>query len=427
MQSARVLFFILLLAALPSAGQDCDCARVGAPCSAYWDGAAVFVGRVESVARETAARRVRFTLLERFRGPSSSTVDVLTGPSGQRCSLAFKVGREYLVYASRVDGGLFVPACSRTRDVEDAAADLAYARGLKDGTTAAGRITGQVLRGRRDLNGKTSGPSEPMAGVTVRVARDGAGSQTITNHAGDFVVASAGAGKYDVRVDVPDGYYSDDSSSIVELGDARGCADVSATFYSNAVVAGRVVDASARPVPGLTIEIATASLSQRRKTITDRDGRYEITRLPAGRFVVGVNTGLQKNAAPVKVFHPGVDKIASATRVALGQGQRVTLDDLRIPSHITFVAVSGFVLDADGTAAEGARVYLRGVAEGDHIVAEPALVDFLGRFVIAALSGVEYEIFAERSRSPRTDSTEPLRLTVGEGMKPLRLVLRRRY
>jgi protocatechuate 3,4-dioxygenase beta subunit len=400
----------LMFAPLVSARQECGCARVERPCSAYWADAAVFVGRVESVTREAGTRRVRLAVVESFRGVSASTVDVLTGPAGQRCSLPFKPGREYLVYASHSApaGDLTATACSRTRGIEDAGADLAYARAIKDGAPVPGRITGQVLLGRRDIDGRALRMAEPIANVNVRLTKDDGADVVTTNQAGDFAIEARSAGNYTVRVDVPDGYYADHPSSTVELRDARGCADVRTTLYPNGVIAGRVIDPSGRPIAGLTIEIATATLRQRRKTITDRDGRYEMTRLPPGRFVVGTNA-------------------VSASRVTLAAGQRVALGDFRIPAHIKYVSVSGFVLDVDGTPAEGARVYVRGIAEGDHIVAEPATVDFLGRFVIAVLAGADYQIFAERSRPPRTDSTEPVHVIATEGLKPLRLVLRRRY
>jgi hypothetical protein len=419
--SAAGLFVaVLLLTSSPAAQGTCECARAEAPCSAYWTGNVVFVGRVESVRRDAGGRRVTFSVLERFRGVSSNRVDVLTGASSDRCSLTFKAGREYVVYASRDARGVATGACSRTREIEDAAADLAYARSLNDGTAAPGRVSGQVLLGSRDLAGRTLSSSKPLEGLTVRVTKNDATTTAGTNLAGDFSIDALGAGRYQVRVDVPDGYYAENATSIAELPDPRACANVTATLYSNGLLSGRVVDASGRPVAGLTIDVSTPTLGQHRSALTDREGKYEVSRLPSGRFVVGIKT-------TPRIFHPGVDTIASAARITLAPGQRMALGDLRVPSRIKFIAVSGFVLDPDGTPAEGARVYLRGAAEGDRIIAEPAIVDFLGRFVIAALAGADYEIFAERSRSPGTDSTEPQRISASEELKPLRLVLRRRY
>ncbi len=123
--------------------------------------------------------------------------------------------------------------------------------------------------------------------------------------------------------------------------------------------------------------------------------------------------------------------LAAATRVGLAAGEHLGLADFRLPADQSYVPVSGVVFDADGMPAEGARVYLKGVGEDDRIVSEPVAVDFVGRFVIAALAGTDYLLFAERSRpegrSSRMDSTDQLRLTAVEGLKPVRLRLERRY
>jgi protocatechuate 3,4-dioxygenase beta subunit len=235
-------------------------------------------------------------------------------------------------------------------------------------------------------------------------------------------------------VDVPDRYYAEDPIGTVELRDPRSCAEVERRLYDNGRLAGRVVDSGGRPVPGLTIELGTTKGTQTRRTITDRDGRYEFGRLPSARFVIGIQTSphSKNELRASRVFHPGVEKLASATPIAVGPGARVALDDFKVPGHLHYVAVSGVVFDPDGWPAQGARVYLKGVDEGtDYILSEPATADASGRFVIAALAGADYRVFAERSRSvtntPRMDASDQLRLTVVEGLKPLRLTLRRRY
>ena len=76
-------------------------------------------------------------------------------------------------------------------------------------------------------------------------------------------------------------------------------------------------------------------------------------------------------------------------RVTVGPGEAIALDDLRLAATVNYVALSGFVLDADGTPAEGARVFLKGTGEEARILTEPATVDFLGRFVIAGLADTD--------------------------------------
>jgi hypothetical protein len=150
--------------------------------------------------------------------------------------------------------------------------------------------------------------------------------------------------------------------------------------------------------------------------------------MPPGRFVVGVASGIHLRAGkPPRVFLPGTSAAGAAARLTLSDGGRVQAPEFRLPASVPYVTIQGFVLDADGTPAEGARVYLKGVGEGDRIVGEPVAVDFVGRFAVAALAGTEYAIFAERTRGSRVDSAEPMRLTPAAGQKPVTLTLRRRY
>jgi hypothetical protein len=430
-----VLALMFVLTSIPAGAQtrSCGCALgAPAPCAAYWDSAAVFVGRVDSVKRTTGGRTIRFAVLEGFRGVGSSTVDVITGPAGPPCALTFRGGREYLVYAARTAGAgnaLPTSVCTRTREIEDAAADVSYARAVKDGTAPGGTITGQVLLAGRDLNGRLTRRRSPLPQIGVRIAKDGSDESVVTNEAGDFVAAHRGPGVYTVSLDLPDRYYLETPPPPVTIPDPASCAEVEAVLSDDGRVSGRIVDSAGRPIPGLNLELSTPTLAQTKKAITGRDGSYELRRMPAGRFLLSVSADRQgtRPAREARVFYPGVNKLSSAESVMIRAGERVVLGDFRIPPSLKYVALSGFVFDADGRPAEGARVYLKGVADDAPIVHGPVEVDFLGRFVVSALLGTECRLFAARARDHRVDSTEQLQLTLVDGMKPQRLVLRRRY
>ncbi len=422
--------------------QNC-CADVQTPCAAYWNAAAVFVGRVDAVARVGTTRTVKFTVLEGFRGVTASTIEVSTGPAGQRCSLSFTIGQEYVVFADRAGGtngaaaaGFTTSRCAGTRDLEDAGAELAYGRGVKQGTAPQGHISGRVLLEPRDLAGNPAGSVQPIPDVTVIVARDEVSDTTVTDAAGGFRVESRGPGTYRVSVNVPERFYSEDPTTTVTLRDPRSCAAVAAMLHHDGLVAGRVVDTAGRPVAGLTIELAPSGKGPGTRTVTGRDGRYSVARVPPGRFVLSVPAGPssatgERPARVFSLFYPGVESLTASTRVAVAPGARVDLTDFRIPAHHKYVAVAGVVFDADGTPAEGARVYLKGVGGDDRILSEPVAADFMGGFVIAARAGADYQLFAERprpgGRSSRVDSTDPIHLTAADGLAPVRLKLERRY
>jgi Carboxypeptidase regulatory-like domain len=423
-------------------------AHVLAPCEAYWDAEVVFVGRVEAIKRSGSVRIVSFAVLEGFRDVATSTVEVSTGSPAQSCNLAFGVGHEYFVYADRQEtaggpreGRLAAVSCTRTRRVEDAGADLAYARELKQGTAHAGYISGQVLITPRDLVGRTTGPGRPATGITVTITGAGATDSVVTDAAGAFRVESRGAGSYRVSAEVPERFYSDAPARLVTLPDLRACANADAIVHDNGHLSGRVVDAAGRPLAGLPIELGSAATASTtpdgrgragRRTVTGRDGRYTLARLPRGRFVLSIPASPPGMAERMpRIYYPGVETLAASARLSLASGERASLPDFRIPGRHRFLVVSGVVFDTSGRPAQDARVYLKGAGDDDRVVSEPVAADFMGAFVIAARAGAVYQLFAERLRpdggSTRVESSDPVTFTAGDGLKPIRLTLERRY
>ncbi|WP_426781556.1 hypothetical protein, partial [Pseudomonas syringae] len=68
-----------------------------------------------------------------------------------------------------------------------------------------------------------------------------------------------------------------------------------------------------------------------------------------------------RDGAPLKprLFYPGVASITAASGVTLKTGERVTLRDFVLPRDVVFATVSGIVVDAAGTPAVNALVYLK--------------------------------------------------------------------
>ena len=422
------------LGASVALGRQGCCEPVAAPCVSYWAAGAVFVGRVEAIKRVGTSRVVSFAVLEGFAGVRASTVEVSTGTPGQRCSLSPAIGKDYIVYADRSeDGGLTASRCSGTRAVEDAGSDLAYAREVKQGKAPAGYISGQVLAATRDVAGRTTGVSKPVPDMPVTVTRDGLTDILATDEAGDFRLPSRGPGAYRISVSLPERFYSDEASTTVTVSDPRACKNVAFAIHDNGQITGRVVDTAGRGVAGLTLELGPAAWGLGPRVITDRAGKYVMTRIPPGRFVLSVPADPSRagEARQTPLFHPGVEAAAAATRVTLTAGQRLDMADFRLPATHSYVPITGVVFDAAGVPAEGARVFLKAVGENERVISGPVTADFMGRFVIAARAGVNYRLFAERprldGRTSRVDSADELPLAAAEGLKPVRLTLERRY
>jgi hypothetical protein len=221
--------------------EACSCLSVGAACQAageYWNVAAVFAGRVESIERLESngrfqflrTRSVRFRLTEPFRGVDDADggeVVVHTGSGGGDCGYPFKEGREYLVYASRAGNGVLTAGiCSRTRPVEEAVSDLEYARAAVAGRAPAGRITGTVALVNETLDGRQRS-EKPLPGIRVSFSSDGTEASAVTDTDGVFSTAQELApGEYKVRVDAPVGHDASVHPETVRLSDPRACANV---------------------------------------------------------------------------------------------------------------------------------------------------------------------------------------------------------
>ena len=162
--------------------------------------------------------------------------------------------------------------------------------------------------------------------MTVTIVKDGTTQTTVTDRAGDFVFEPREPGRYTVSVDASDRYYVEEPVDNCRASRIRERVRMS-------IAMSRVTAASpdawwtprATPVSGLTHRrdqrAAWTRTSRGRITssasITDSAGRYELRRLPAGRFIVGINIGGLRRV---------VERLAAA-RLSSRCHQRYTCDN----------------------------------------------------------------------------------------------------
>lgn len=158
-------------------------------------------------------------------------------------------------------------------------------------------------------------------------------------------------------------------------------------------LSGTVVtaDSNPRPVRQAIVTLSSSSLSQHRSAITDDQGRFAFTDLPAGRFTVTV----AKPAFMTSVFgarRPG----GTGTPVALAAGQRV--EGLRVSLPRAGV-ITGTVRDANGEPAPGVVVTAKTAAALSTYSAfmtpgaDTSVTDDQGTYRIFGLIPGEYVVF----------------------------------
>ena len=432
----RITVRIAVLVATATACADpaaaCACVKAGPPCQEFWNATAIFAGRVESLSRASPdSISVTFSVQEWFRGARSARVTLSTPSSAAGCGYSFRRGREYLVYAVTVAGTaeLTTSRCSRTQPVESATADLDYVRNLSAEPSPAARVFGRVVMRNRDL-ARRRDRDRPLSGAVVSVIGSESVLQITSDATGAFSIGGLAAGRYTASL------ASSGGAGVIqpiefELSDARACIEVSAVVHAAATVRGRVVDASGRAVPGLTVDLTVPEGldrypdAERVRALTRGDGTFELRGVPEGRFIVGINT--TRKSTPLLVY-PGVDSVSAARLVTVRVGDAIELHDFVIPANISFVEIRGVVRETTGVPAVGARVFLAGPSEGDHIVGEAAITDELGQFVLSAPAGRQYRLFAERARpgsaARRVDATEVVTVTASFDRPVQKLTLR---
>ncbi|HET9371421.1 MAG TPA: carboxypeptidase-like regulatory domain-containing protein [Vicinamibacterales bacterium] len=117
---------------------------------------------------------------------------------------------------------------------------------------------------------------------------------------------------------------------------------------TTATIAGTVVDAARKPLTGVAIHLASTETADQRSVVTDAGGRFQITGLPAGRFIVSATI-----AGYVTQEYGAAGPGQPGTPIVLAAAQRVadvafTLDAVG--------GITGQVLDDAGKPISGITV-----------------------------------------------------------------------
>jgi hypothetical protein len=147
-------------------------------------------------------RPVRFTVDETFKGEPRRVRDVWTGQGFGDCGFDFELGHKYLVYAHRDEdtGRDQTNVCSRTREFNEASADVAYLRASRDGAMKAtifGIVTLDLDEFRKRALWWTDGPAQhPALDVQLRIESADERRSTQTNASGQFAFPDLRAAEY---------------------------------------------------------------------------------------------------------------------------------------------------------------------------------------------------------------------------------------
>jgi hypothetical protein len=318
----------------------CSCMMSGPPCQATWTADVVFVGTVVSIEQidlQSSSAIVKLQVERGFVNSVTGGVVVLTMGPGN-CSYSFKAGGKYLVYASRTESSeLTTSICSRTRPIAEAQEDLRYLTTM-GASGSGGRVYGRINELKRDPAEGTAIDYGPVEGIVVSVRGATFSRDVVTNADGRFDIPNLPLGKATVAIVLPFGFEPSPFEQEVELRDARACSEVSLPIQQIARASGLVVDASGRPLAGVSVDAVAAELAgfdpppHQYPVKTDERGTFAFTTLPPGVYVFGVNLTKVPYGPPrgKSLFLPGTAVASEATVIELKAGDMKEVGTLRL-------------------------------------------------------------------------------------------------
>jgi hypothetical protein len=344
---------------------------------------AVFIGEVTSVVTQRDAVVVTtFAVEEKLKGASIGDTFVIHG--GGMCSAWFEAGKKYLVYANQSGGLWHAGLCGRTRLLDRAQEDLAYARNLPNRTL--GELIGTVRL--QDEQGQ----SEPRAGA--RVEAKGTSYSAKTDSSGRYKLLVP-PGKYTLDVIDPGTHVLWDRLPTVELTDPAACESEDITLRYNGRIRGKLLDHTGKPAANVPISAHGPATQGALRAVSNASGEYEITGVQAGRYLVAVNHasegGPDAHSPIPTTYYPGVATEAAAKPVLMTRSAVVAKIDFQLPKPIPVFTVTG-VLKQKGQPMPNVHVKFDTELGPQYGRGTGAHTDASGRFTFRDIAGAKVSL-----------------------------------
>lgn len=198
-----LLLFLIFLASADYA-RSCPQSEFGVPpCANFTRAAAVFLGKVIKIegldGKEeypAGARKIRFKVLENFKGADNPTFTLTTPDSNAACALNIKAGQTWIIYAGHdIDGKGFYDFRGVKFNPKENTGELETLKTVSSGRTEAsisGRLASSAQTGKYTY--------EP---VEITIEGSGGRQTTKTDAEGVFHLSPLAAGKYKVKMNFP--------------------------------------------------------------------------------------------------------------------------------------------------------------------------------------------------------------------------------
>ncbi len=443
---------VIALPLFADTAEACSCLPTPPPYEAFRGAEAVFVGKVLSsnVPPRDERRggqhrhiesRFRVAVVEPLKGVKAAEVDVSAGSTDTSCYAGLTVGESYLIYAAGdPDSMLYTGFCSRTGSLPWAQDEVHYLRAMLRGAPEP-RVYGSVLRVDTDLTKSRSSLVTPLEGIRVVVEGGGRRFEAVTDKRGMFSLDKLPDGEYRARPALPDKYLSGwpveaefflaaKRPELYPPFSTPHGPSAYARFHVvwNNEVSGRILDAEGNPVKRARVSLvpprndAGTPPPLEEGSLNLAEGKYRFSGLTPGSYVPSVRIEAPfKAAKPTRFYYPGVTDPARAGEIAVGEKDRLTGRDIRLPAGYLVRRVEGVLVWADGSPVGDKGWVLLSDTDEDAPGIDISGTDEQGRFSVEGFVGAEYWVRA--SVMGIDVKVQPFRVEVKNVNEPLRVVV----
>lgn len=327
---------------------------------------------------------------EAFRGLTPDQKEVFIDPgSYTSCLTEYKAGEKYLFYtegspmamtlASGGNGQQSWPAgwaekrnlkvyragmCSGSKELARADEDLTWIRrALRE--TQPTRVFGATYQHYTWAETvSTAGSNVPLESATVRLIGQGQDRSIQSGVDGTFEFSGIPPGEYRLWAEREPWKESYRQSIVVQ---PAGCVQRALRLELAGTISGVVKQADGRPAKEVRVELVRVlgdgKLPTRYSLWADTDaaGKFVMRRVPAGKFVLGVNLTRYSDAKEPwpPTYYPGRPRLEDAKVLELEPNADLAGLELPLPAALPTRTVRIRVLWADGSAAEEGGVWAR--------------------------------------------------------------------
>jgi hypothetical protein len=402
----------------------CSCGQTPTVLDAYEHADVVVIVRVVAVekAADESAKNAGYggvistrTVVEKVFKGNLKAGDEMTFEQGggANCIWTFEekdIGRQYLFYPFSTNkknpqrwaaGG-----CGRDNGLESATDDLLYLNRL------------DKLRGKTRISGTLEFNADTALGLEGRKIRITGLKKTYevkTDAHGVYEIYDLPAGKYLIEPEVPFGWKVDGfwlSYSPNFAGDPEGKsskakipiileekrhATLDIHFDIDNAIRGHIYDPDGKPMKSVCIKALPAEGGEAgfHLDCTDPEGKFSITEIPSGNYVLAINEDGKVNSyEPFGTFYyPNVAEREKAAVITISEG--VFREDINVyaPKVEETITIEGVFLYSDGKPVvdEGVEFKAEGAKEGVEGNARES-TDEKGRFSIKVLKGLKGQL-----------------------------------